>query len=168
MRLRNKKTGEIVTPEVFSFCLLNGDENRGIRIKDQWYNSITELTRDWEDYEGGTWYITENGEVRQDRSICITEEEKDYIEIGNRFATREEAEKAVEKLKAWKRLRDNGLKPTKWEREQRFDDKCSIIVNFDVKFDSGVCDKDLDLLFGGEEPVNRDSDETRYIGKEEK
>lgn len=31
-------------------------------------------------------------------------------EIGNYFETKEEAEKAVEKLKAWKRLKDKGFK----------------------------------------------------------
>ena len=35
--------------------------------------------------------------------------DKNRKQIGNYFETEEEAEQAVEKLKAWKRLKDNGI-----------------------------------------------------------
>ena len=68
-------------------------------------------------------------------------------EIGNCFESLEEAEKALEKLKAWKRLRDKGF---------RFDgvNGCWIeftlkSANSDKEYEQGQ--KDLLLLFGGEE-----------------
>ena len=70
--------------------------------------------------------------------------------------TKEEAEKAVEKLKAWKRLKDKGFKFTGWN--------CALCeIYFKVPktfFDrpdmfgeaiSGETVKDLELLFGGED-----------------
>lgn len=73
-------------------------------------------------------------------------------QIGNYFETEEEAEKAVEKLKAWKRLKDHNLHI---ERGQR------LFVNADNKLTSqkplfvidtyDEVEDDLDLLFGGEE-----------------
>ena len=162
MKLRNKRTGEIgnlvlhVNPNIEreSYAMLsteNGDTLCGnIVIGD--YDSLAELTEEWEDYEEDSWYITENGEVRQNRTKFIIEEEEDYIEIGNYFETKEEAEKAVEKLKAWKRLKDHNLRV---ERGQR------TFVNADSKLTAQrplfVVDTyeevegDLDLLFGGEE-----------------
>jgi hypothetical protein len=66
-------------------------------------------------------------------------------EIGNYFDTLEEAEKAVEKLKAWKRLKDAGF------RFYGCDDS-EIQFRFTK---SGAwqteVQPDLDLLFGGEE-----------------
>ena len=98
MKLRNKKTGEIV-------ILID-------HIFDQ-YNSFSEVNEEWEDYEEPKeyWCIDWTGGVNHitllDGSDTYEENKK---EIGNYFKTKEEAEKAVEKLKAWKRLRDNGFK----------------------------------------------------------
>ena len=71
----------------------------------------------------------------------------DNREIGNYFETKEEAEKAVEKLKAWKRLKDKGFK---------FDNVNVCWIEFTLKsatsnevYEQGQ--KDLHLLFGGEE-----------------
>lgn len=70
--------------------------------------------------------------------------------IGNYFDTREEAEKAVEKLKAWKRLKDNGFKFESMDG-----------LHYTIYYDEGKsyetheqCEQaklDLELLFGGEE-----------------
>ena len=71
-------------------------------------------------------------------------------QIGNYFDTRAEAEKAVEKLKAFKRLKDKGF---------RFDGKTldtakrfgSIFYRLDENAYSEEYIDDLNLLFGGEE-----------------
>ena len=64
-------------------------------------------------------------------------------EIGNCFDTIEEAEKAVEKLKAWKRLKDKGFRFTGLSNES---------IGYEIKELSGDFALDLDLLFnGGEE-----------------
>lgn len=68
-------------------------------------------------------------------------------QIGNYFKTKEEAEKAVEKLKAWKRLKDKGFRFTGWDRHPDFDGDYRITASDEWNCD----DKDLDLLFGVEE-----------------
>lgn len=105
MKLRNKKTGEIV--EATDFNIISE------------YNSLAELNADWEDYEepiNPYWFINDlDGEpMKCDLKNCG---KSNFIswgklrkQIGNYFETREEAEKAVEKLKALKRLKDKGFK----------------------------------------------------------
>ena len=143
MKLRNKKTGEtmIVVPHMF--------DN---------YTSLAELNEEWEDYEEPkeVWHINSLGEVEElnidekftDSAKCFISDS--HLEIGNYFGSKEEAEKAVEKLKAWKRLKDNGF---------RFLDYTALGLG-EIKFEHNVMDeiedveqleKDLDLLFGGEE-----------------
>lgn len=67
-------------------------------------------------------------------------------EIGNCFDTIEEAEKAVEKLKAWKRLKDKGFRFNGWSGTQMGSD---ISYIREVYYEG--CTDDMDLLFGGEE-----------------
>lgn len=74
--------------------------------------------------------------------------------IGNCFNTREEAEKVVEKLRAWKRVKRD-LVSLHWQRER--DGSFSVWGEFktgntlraDVYLD--IHSKDLDICFGGEE-----------------
>ena len=104
MKLRNKKTGEIVM-----VCKINPEP---YEARDFECSSLAELNEEWEDYQEpeGHWYIDLDGEI----CSCVEELENDTIkdmkQIGNYFKTKEEAEKAVEKLKAWKRLKDKGFK----------------------------------------------------------
>ena len=72
-------------------------------------------------------------------------------EIGNCFDTIEEAEKAVEKLKAWKRLKDKGFRFDGYDSGHNSNKElCGQAYFkagnfwFDIK-------QDLDLLFGSEE-----------------
>ena len=107
------------------------------------------------------WYIYECGDVLKYKydggCSCPILEAK---EIGNYFETKEDAEKVVEKLKAWKRLKETGCKPIKWNwckpikwnwKQDYPTDACYVEVVLKCQFDSGVHDKELDLLFGGEE-----------------
>ena len=105
MKLRNKKTGEIVeqvwwNKEVDELCL-NGD-------KLHFYNSLAELNEEWEDYEEPQqkeyWSINEFGTLVQITHSRENIYDKSRKNIGNYFESKEEAERAVEKLKAWKRL----------------------------------------------------------------
>ena len=68
--------------------------------------------------------------------------------------TKEEAEQAVEKLKAWKRLKDAGFVfYRKWDSKDP--EGAFYYVEIHAKIDPVPSDtefmKDLDLLFGGEE-----------------
>ena len=109
MKLRNKKTGKI------GYLIAGKGSDHYVVTNDDWdncgeYHYLTKFNEDWEDYEEPKeiWYIDFQGTVRS-----ASKEENDWFkenEIGNCFETREEAEKAVEKLKAWKRLIDKGFK----------------------------------------------------------
>ena len=72
---------------------------------------------------------------------------------GNCFETKEEAEKAVEKLKAWKRLKDKGFRFDGWEWRY---EKIRYELDFTALSEEGEkeAEKDLDLLFGGDDEVN--------------
>lgn len=103
MKLKNKKTGEIVEhiwwdSEIEQLCV------EGEHMK--FYNSLAELNEEWEDYEKPKtfWYIRCSGEVYEDESDAFTEHEEKHREIGNYFSSREEIERAVEKLKAWEKV----------------------------------------------------------------
>lgn len=150
MKLKNKKTGEMCELKVTvngDLTITKDDEIIGI------YSSLAELNEEWEDAPEEPkeyWYIDYGGRIK---AINDANDEEDLArkEIGNYFETKEEAEKAVEKLKAWKRLKDKGFK---------FDDKlvygdyygCGSVrfIIYPAKRYKDVID-DLTLIFGGEE-----------------
>ena len=98
MKLRNKKTGEII-------ILID-------HIFDN-YNSLAELNEEWEDVPEKPkeyWFIDYDGGIIPFNRNKETVTDNLMKSIGNYFETKEEAEKAVEKLKAWKRLKDYNVK----------------------------------------------------------
>lgn len=149
MKLRNKKTGAIYKIEDID---LENDAD-GIWLGMTKYNSLAELNADWEDAPEEPkehWYIDLScNDIKIYEDLCVPEEVvKKLKQIGNYFETKEEAEKAVEKLKAWQRLKDKGFR--------FFNNK--IIgeygnVSYRLHYPANTIEeKDLDLLFsGGEE-----------------
>lgn len=154
MRLKNKSTGDLG-----NLCYEDGvfmvRTDAGCW---QDFSSLEKLTEEWEDYEERKeyWCIDWTGGINQIIVIDDTNEFKENKkEIGNYFKTQEEAEKAVKKLKAWKRLKDAGFKfegvAETWFGGGRVG-PMSIQFN---KHDDDVWimkhHNDLELLFGGEE-----------------
>lgn len=146
MKLRNKKTGGLATLVENEDCLtLKTDAGF------HHYFSLAQLNEEWEDYEEPKehWHIRDGEVYRSEIEPCIKTEKRK--EIGNYFETKEEAEKAVEKLKTWKRLKDKGLEFDGWVLPDR-----RIGLSLPASFFpcKGRIDKetekDLDLLFGGE------------------
>ncbi len=139
MKLKNKKTGEIA-----NWCI----DKDIIRTCDGSiiYNSLAELNAEWEDYEEPKeFYIVDlDGEILVSDSEDRTTEK--CKELGNYFETKEEAEKAVEKLKAWKRLKDKGFRFTAWYGGSK-----DILFSIPQEMIDRPTAKDLDLLFGVEE-----------------
>lgn len=150
MRLRNKKTGEI--------CELFGISSKGLRTFLRFNDShgnfkfecetLAKLNKVWEDYEEPKeyWYLGNDGIVRHTGIPDMID--SDMRRIGNYFETEEEAERAVEKLKAWKRLKDKGLEIKGWKFTP---DMKHIKGNF-IKIEAEIPYiqenmKDLDLLF---------------------
>ena len=174
MKLRNKKTGEIV--DYISFEKGGGQISMYVFDTNThyYYNSLADLNEEWEDYEEpkDNWLtknlkkqvllkkvdeLLENKEPRDvyfidsDGNIVKSELEDGKIitlkkqAIGNYFETKEEAEKAVERLKAIKRLKDKGLKFHLGKYENKY---VAIEANW------GVLNGDFSdvfILFGGEE-----------------
>lgn len=155
MKLRNKKTGEIIETDYMFGVSVPTTETFGCKSYDQIaaYSSLAELNEEWEDYEEPKqyWFIATDGRVLEcneyaNEDACWNGEKA----IGNFFETREEAEKAVEKLKAWKRLKDKGIEFYGWRK------KHTGTYDFLARWKEvppkmhDIID-DLDLLFGGEE-----------------
>lgn len=120
------------------------------------YDDLKTFANDWEDYEEPKeyWYISEQSAI-----VKMLNNPKDIpnfvegcLSIGNLFETKEEAEKVVEKLKAWKRLKDKGFKFTAWKNGILLDETVAGQVRYEFPIDNkDDIEKDLDLLFGGEE-----------------
>lgn len=155
MKLRNKKTGEILP--LGSLIIKNPNRINCESIIN--YNSLAELNEDWEDYEEqkGYWYINEFGtptEIIHTRENIYDKQRKNF---GNYFETKEEAERAVEKLKAWKRLKDLGFRFIGKTREYKSDKQFGTVFFEisgeirDIYEDNVEFYDDLDLLFGGED-----------------
>ena len=140
MKLRNKKTGEIVPLSIYGIQVNSRTEEQPM------YHSIAELTDEWEDYEEpkGYWCIDWDGGINHIDLLGNPEgeHEEKKKQIGNYFETAEEAEKAVEKLKAWKRLKEAGFV------FEGYDGR-NIKYNVYRKNSEDIM-PDLDLLFGGE------------------
>lgn len=125
------------------------------------YDDLKTFTDDWEDYEEPKeyWYIDCYGTVI--RSLVNDNEwDERRKEIGNYFLSREEAEKAVEKLKAMAKLKEFGFRFIDWELDMK------TVADGKIWFDIGVntewdaerllelkpeVKESLDILFGGEE-----------------
>lgn len=157
MKLKNKKTGEIVDVESLGHAdSLKG--KFGYQVTLSWkideyldtcktYNSLAELNEEWEDYEEPkTHWMIDTSVLEPVREIAGMPYEIDK-EIGNWFSTKEEAEKAVEKLKAWKRLKDKGFR---FLGDKTIGEYGSISYCLTYPTTRNE-DADLDLLFGGEE-----------------
>lgn len=160
MKLRNKKTGEIgdIAQTSNNAIIVYYPIVDGVAINPQHraiYESLAELNREWEDYEEPKvyyYYIDNAGSVMTTTDCGFRIDER-REELGNYFKTKVEAEKAVEKLKAWKRLKDDGLKIRKYELNGGTDrNGCftgDICLTLDIS--KPVYEDILQLLFGGEE-----------------
>ena len=151
MKLRNKKTGEIgelhfEPDKEYHFTVVTEDPADLMIFK-----TLAELNEEWEDYEEPKeyWFIRDHTSIVGYAPVNNSDAAKYRKEIvGNYFETKEEAERAVEKLKAWKRLKD---------KEFEFLGYTALgcgEINFMLDWediDEKQLKKDMDLLFGGEE-----------------
>lgn len=144
MKLRNKKTGEI--GEVGYLATSDGTIIvSNINDQDEWYEyeSLAELNEEWEDYE-------EPKSTIKDVWFNSTLANGHFVEID--FINDEEAELAVRKLKAWKRLKDKNFHFLKYSALGCGEIEFSLdFEDMDDEGEIGELRHDLDLLFGGEE-----------------
>lgn len=135
MKLRNKKTGEIAEANDWNIM--------------QEYASLAELTADWEDYSSlEYWWIDGGCDVLFcDEEGDVWEEIKKQREaIGNYFETKEEAEKAVEKLEASVFQPFIRFEFKRWTFEPDLDHVNFITIEAEMPTIKGSMD-DLELLF---------------------
>ena len=149
MKLRNKKTGEIREARIVGEHL-----QLWVKVLDDWvdYDDIDYLAHYWERYEEPKewWYIDIHGPHKVTNNDEYYQQVKAASkEIGNYFETKEEAEKAVEKLKALANLRKRGLKFNGWDSADR-----GLVGEFEIYCDAVNLDgieQELELVFGREE-----------------
>lgn len=139
MKIKNKRTGEIAAASIINSELV-------VHYSDGRVERYSLLSEHYEEPKE-IYYLTERGVINSatDMSNFTLKMMK---EIGNYFETKEEAEKAVENLKAWKRMKKCGL---------RFWDLDTVHLKIGYSFENYTKEdipqlkKDLALIFGGEE-----------------
>ena len=116
---------------------------------DEWFEEIEE-SKAWKPEERGEYYyINYSGSAFLD-IYDSGELDSCLFEIGNCFKTKEDAEKAIEKLKALRRLREKGLRfdGTKWRNHYYEDNHFTIKSHFDGELDNlADINEDLSMLF---------------------
>lgn len=158
MKLQNEETGQVE-----NFCI---DKDQICSCDRAFvYDSLAQLQEaGWKDYEEPRefWFIDPgvSGNVAS-LEFYSDETRENMKKIGFDFDTKEEAEKAVEKLKAWKRLKDCRFKFRGWEDDKDEEHNYAIIHCFmpSLTRKRGIWEPmsfediqdDLNLLFGGEE-----------------
>ena len=143
MKLRNKRTGEIIEWE----------QPISYKVGKKYY-SLAELSADWEDYEEPEEYWTMSCGAAINCTWNGDKYDRATEAVGLKFDTKEECERAIEKLKAWKRLKN-----ARFEFgtiKYNLDEESSSTIAYDgiitikgMAYEDFV--DDLDLLFGGEE-----------------
>lgn len=112
-----EEAGHMVPCRGISYTIVHKDQlEKNPNILTDWFEEIDESTR-WKPEENQKYYYVSSSsivlnDVWYDSSVV----DNGRFEIGNCFKTEEEAERAVEKLKAWKRLKDSGLKFKGWNK----------------------------------------------------
>ena len=112
---------------VYGWTIIDKNPN----ILTDWFEEIKEPTR-WEPRIGQKYYLLDSNGSVYDSVWSNDYIDRNRFEIGNCFESREEAEKAVEKLKAWKRLKDSGLKFKDWNKRNYDRTLC---INAEVEHD---------------------------------
>ena len=139
MKLKNKNTGEIALFE----NAVDIHDKLVVSTKEgfKYYDSLAELNADWEDYEES------KGSALDLMILTLTnfienEPDEDKIDL-------EECNQMLEKLKAWKRLKDTGFRFVLCD-DRVENGKLFIVAKMPI-LDIKESQDDLDLLFGGEE-----------------
>ena len=163
-QVKNRRTGDVGELDFDSkegtFIVVCYDLNTKT-VSKTIYTRLEDLYDEWEDYEEQKKYWGIDYTSCRIGGIDEFSYDNDSIDefnkaIGNYFGTKEEAEKAVEKLKAWKRLRDKGFRFTGWATNEGirgvdFEVPDSFFSEHNHSCISDETRDDLDLLFGGEE-----------------
>lgn len=137
-----EEAGHMVPCRGISYTIVHKDQlEKNPNILTDWFEEIKESNRWKPEMCHDYYYISGDGHVYD----CFwTNDPIDdgRFEIGNCFQTKEEAERAVEKLKAWKRLKDSGLKFKDWNKSNYDKTFC---INAEIEHDVVAFDFFKDL-----------------------
>lgn len=115
-----------------------------MRLRNKLTGDVVEVKGNWKDYEPeDVWYITSNGELE---SASIDSSWVMEKAIGNYFEKKKDAEEALKKLEAWKRLKDVGFEFEGWHCPEPFGGKIDFTWNITIPLSE--IEEDLDLIFG--------------------
>lgn len=149
MKLRNKKTREIGWLETY----YGESDEKMIAVLDKKseyhpYNSLAELNEEWEDMPEEEpkehWIINSISGIETTDRDENDEPGRAMIEIGNYFETKEQAEKAVEKLKIYNKLKQKGFVFSGWY----YSTEGQLVILADNHEFSETEPEDLTKLFG--------------------
>ena len=126
-----EEAGHMVPCRGISYTIVHKDQlEKNPNILTDWFEEI-KPTR-WKPEMDEEYYrLSSDGSVMNDEWVGLSID-SDRFDIGNCFQTEEEAEKVVERLKAWKRLKDSGLKFKDWNKSNYDKTFC---INAEVEHD---------------------------------
>ena len=136
------EAGNMVPCRGISYVIVHKHQlEKNPNILDDWFEEIKESNR-WKPDEDQKYYILDSNGLVHDSIWADDSIDRSRFEIDNCFQTKEEAEKAVEKLKAWKRLKDSGLKFKDWNKSNYDKTFC---INAEIEHDVVAFDFFKDL-----------------------
>ena len=111
-----EETGNMVPCRGISYTIVHKDQlEKNPNIMTDWFEEIKESNR-WKPELGQKYYFAASDGIVNNNLWADDSIDNGRFEIGNCFQTKDEAERVVEKLKAWKRLKDSGLKFKGWNK----------------------------------------------------
>lgn len=138
-----EEAGHMVPCRGISYTIVHKDQlEKNPNILTDWFEEIKESTRWKPEMCHDYYYISGDGHVYDNSWDGSQFVDRGRFEIGNCFESREEAEKAVERLKAWERLKDAGLKFKDWNKSNYDRTFC---INAEVEHDVVASDFFKDL-----------------------
>ena len=111
-----EEAGNMVPCRGISYTIVHKHQlEKNPNILTDWFEEVKESTR-LNPEMGQKYYFLDSDALVYNNIWADDSIDHSRSEIGNCFESREEAEKAVERLKAWERLKDAGLKFKDWNK----------------------------------------------------
>lgn len=111
-----EEAGNMVPCRGISYTIVHKDQlEKNPSILSDWFEEVNEPTR-WKPELGRKYYFLDSNGFVYNNIWADDSVDHGRLKIGNYFESREEAEKAVERLKAWERLKGAGLKFKDWNK----------------------------------------------------
>ena len=111
-----EEAGHMVPCRGISYTIVHKDQlEKNPNILTDWFEEVNESTR-WKPEMDQKYHIIASDGTVFDNLWDDDSTDNGRFNVGNCFQTEEEAEKAVERLKAWERLKGAGLKFKDWNK----------------------------------------------------